>query len=103
MLKKPIKIIYLSIAALIVPSLIIIPKFTSNSEKTDSKLQNQNDQQISAEGYIVKSQTLDNQIKAIGSIMANEQVDVKSEVSHKIRGIYFKEGAYVKKGQLLFK
>jgi membrane fusion protein (multidrug efflux system) len=101
-LKKPIKIISLSLAVLIIPALVIVPKLTSNKEKTDVKQQSQNDQ-ITADAYIVKSQTLDNQIKATGSILANEQVDVKSEVSRKIRGIYFKEGSYVKSGQLLLK
>jgi membrane fusion protein (multidrug efflux system) len=102
-LKKPIKIISLTLVLLVILAFVIIPKLTSKGEKTDPKQQNQNDQFISAEGYVVKSQTVDNNIKAVGSIMANEQVEVRSEVSHKIRGIYFKEGSYVRKGKLLFK
>ena len=102
-MKKPIKIISISLVALIILAFIIVPKLTSKGEKPEGKQQNQNDQQISAEGYVVKTQTLDNDIKAVGSIMANEQVEVRSEVSKKIRGIYFKEGTYVRKGHLLFK
>jgi membrane fusion protein (multidrug efflux system) len=38
-----------------------------------------------------------------GSIEANEQVEIRSEVSGIVEGIYFKEGNMVSKGQVLFK
>lgn len=64
---------------------------------------NQQNQQVSVAGYIIKSEMLDNDIKAIGNIKANEEAEIRSEISRKIRGIYFKEGTYVRKGQTLFK
>ncbi|GAA6767141.1 hypothetical protein AAFH68_30890 [Flavobacterium sp. CGRL1] len=38
-----------------------------------------------------------------GSIEANEQIEIHSEVSGIVEGIYFNEGTYVNKGQVLFK
>ena len=44
-----------------------------------------------------------NIISVSGSIDANEQVEIRSEVSGIVENIYFKEGAIVTKGQTLFK
>lgn len=58
---------------------------------------------MTVNGIVVKSQTFDNNLSLSGSIEANEQVDIRSEVSGIVEGIYFKEGSNVSKGQLLFK
>lgn len=52
---------------------------------------------------IAKDTTLDNQIDVTGSLDANEKVNLVSETSGNITGIYFQEGTQVKKGQLLVK
>jgi membrane fusion protein (multidrug efflux system) len=52
---------------------------------------------------IVKDTTISNNIDVTGTIDANEKVNLISEVSGRITGIYFTEGSYVKKGQLLVK
>ncbi len=52
---------------------------------------------------IVRDTTLDNAIDVTGTIDANEKVNLVSETAGTITGIYFKEGTYVKKGQLLVK
>ena len=58
---------------------------------------------MTVNGIVLKSQTFDNNLSLSGSIEANEQVDIRSEVSGIVEGIYFKEGSNVSKGQLLFK
>lgn len=58
---------------------------------------------MTVNGIVVKAQTFDNNLSLSGSIEANEQVDIRSEVSGIVEGIYFKEGSNVSKGQLLFK
>jgi membrane fusion protein (multidrug efflux system) len=52
---------------------------------------------------IVKDTTISNNIDVTGTIDANEKVNLISEVAGRITGIYFTEGSYVKKGQLLVK
>lgn len=54
-------------------------------------------------GIIVHDEFTSGRLSTTGSILPNEEVDIKSEVSGKITGIYFKEGTYVKQGQVLVK
>ncbi|MNX67922.1 Multidrug resistance protein MdtA precursor [compost metagenome] len=52
---------------------------------------------------MVKTSTFDNNLSLSGSVEANEQIEIHSEVSGIVEGIYFTEGTYVNKGQVLFK
>ncbi len=52
---------------------------------------------------VVQSVSLDDVVKTTGSILANEEVDIRSEIPGKITNLYFKEGQYVKKGTTLLK
>lgn len=60
-------------------------------------------QALPADAYIVADTTLMETITAVGSIRANEEVEIVSEVSRRVTGIFFTEGQHVRKGQLLFK
>lgn len=105
-MKKIILYVALPLLVLVILGLIFVPKFMAGNDKPDANKKqgnNQQSQQISVEGFVIKSETLDNDIKAIGNIKANEEAEIRSEISRKIRGIYFKEGTYVGKGSTLFK
>jgi membrane fusion protein (multidrug efflux system) len=54
-------------------------------------------------GIVVQTQIFDNNLSLSGSIEANEQVEIRSEVSGIVESINFKEGSAVSRGQLLFK
>lgn len=54
-------------------------------------------------GVVVKSENFANSLSLTGSIEANEQVDVRSEVSGLVTAINFKEGSNVVSGQVLIK
>lgn len=56
---------------------------------------------VSVDVIIVKTEKLDNKIQSTGTIMANEEVELRSEISGKVSKILFKEGDRVKKGQIL--
>ena len=102
-MKKPTKIIAISLIVIVVLGLIIIPKIVSDNEKPSQNQRQNPNQQISVDGFVVKTEVLDNEIKSIGTIRANEEAEIRSEISRKIRGIYFKEGTHVGRGQTLFK
>ncbi len=53
------------------------------------------------EVYIVKEIPLNNIIKTSGSILPNEKIQLRSEVSGRVQTINFKEGTHVNKGMLL--
>ena len=52
---------------------------------------------------VAKAEDFANDLTLSGSIEANEQIEIRSEVSGIVETIAFKEGATVSKGQLLFK
>lgn len=58
---------------------------------------------VRAEAMTVKTTTLLDNIEIPGSISATEATEVHPEVAGLITGVYFKEGAYVGKGAVLFK
>lgn len=60
-------------------------------------------QNLNVTAVIVKPGILDDIIIANGSVMANEEVELKSEATGRITRINFQEGSKVQKGQLLVK
>ena len=52
-------------------------------------------------GMVVSPKLLENKIKVTGSILPNESLQLKSEVSGLVTKIHFREGQSVKKGTLL--
>ena len=76
----------------------ILENTAGNSKGKDGK-----NPAMDVSGIVVQPQTFDNNLSLSGSIEANEQVEIRSEVSGIVEGIYFKEGSNVTKGQLLFK
>jgi membrane fusion protein (multidrug efflux system) len=53
--------------------------------------------------FIATPEKLANNVYASGSVLANEEVELKPEASGKILQIYFKEGSHAVKGELLIK
>ncbi|MDT0641251.1 efflux RND transporter periplasmic adaptor subunit [Zunongwangia sp. F363] len=54
-------------------------------------------------GIVLKPQEFDDNLSLSGSLEANEQVEVRSEVSGIVENINFEEGAEVREGQVLLK
>ncbi len=82
----------------------VVYRISSNRSKNDdSKDKAGKNKAINVNGIVVHSQTFDNNLSLSGSIEANEQVEIRSEVSGIVEEIHFNEGAIVTKGQVLFK
>jgi membrane fusion protein (multidrug efflux system) len=58
---------------------------------------------ITVTGLVVKPQDFSNTLSLSGSIEANEQIEIRSEVSGIVETILFSEGSQVSKGQVLLK
>ncbi len=56
---------------------------------------------MAVQGYLAEHSTIENVIEANGNLVANEAVFIKSELPGKLTRLYFKEGNWVKAGQLL--
>ncbi len=79
-------------------------RISENKAKSEeSKDKTEKTKPMTVSGIIVKPQTFDNNLSLSGSLEANEQVEIRSEVSGIVEGIYFNEGSNVSKGQVLFK
>ena len=78
-------------------------RITKNSDGKGPKDKEKDKQPITVSGTVVRLQTFDNNLALSGSIEANEQVEIRSEVSGIVKNIYFQEGSNVAKGQVLFK
>ncbi len=58
---------------------------------------------IPVEAVIVHTQALENKIATTGTLLANEEVELRAEISGRVTGVFFDEGKRVKQGDLLFR
>ena len=58
---------------------------------------------LSVEATVLRPQLLRNQIFATGTLLANEEVELRPEIAGRITGVYFDEGRRITKGELLLK
>lgn len=98
-----IKYLAFSLLAIGLASFITYRILENKSENNDSKGKDEKSKPIHVIGIVAKLQTFENNLSLSGSIEANEQVEIRSEVSGIVEGIYFQEGSNVAKGQVLFK
>ncbi|HBI00247.1 MAG TPA: efflux RND transporter periplasmic adaptor subunit [Flavobacterium sp.] len=83
---------------------LIVYRIFSNKEKDNSNNKSGATKAIvTTNGLIIEPKKFSNQLTLSGSIDANEQIELRSEVSGVVQGIYFKEGSIVNKGQQLIK
>ncbi len=84
--------------------LLALPKldlFSNKSKKEAPQGGSGQPAKLPVEAVVLKPGKLDDKLVVTGSILANESLELKSEVSGKITGIFFREGKRVKKGELL--
>jgi membrane fusion protein (multidrug efflux system) len=99
---KPKSIII--IVAIILALVLVKIFFFKDDNATDAQKPGMQKPQVTnVSGYVVHLQMLENKIFSSGSVMANEEVELRPEVSGKLTAIYFKEGSTVNKGALLAK
>lgn len=94
------------VIALLVLSLggLIVYRISKNSNQGDKGKDKGNKKDtIAVNVMVLKGQTFDNNLSLSGSIEANEQVEIHSEVSGIVEKIYFQEGSNVSAGQVLLK
>lgn len=88
---------------LVISGLILVPRFFSSKENRMIESAERTGGVISVSVQIVKPAPLENKLQVSGSIIGNEEVELRTEISGKIVGIGFKEGGRVNKGDLLVK
>lgn len=93
----------ISIAVIVaVLGLVALPKILS-SQKSVTAAQSSSSDTLAVDAFVVSAGSLEDRIYTTGSIRANESVELVSEASGKVTGIYFREGSSVSEGDLLLK
>lgn len=103
-MNKKMKPLLIGLIIFIIVVIIILPKvISSDNENTSGQNPGVMNIEIPVTAHIVVYEKLGNSVYTTGTILANEEVELRSEISGKVIQILFKEGAYVNKGDLLVK
>ncbi len=95
-------IIAVVIAALFLAKMLFFPESTEGKSKGPNA-KKPPEAVLAVDIMVLKSQKAASEIQSTGTVLPNEKVELASEGSGKVIGIYFKEGSFVKAGQLLVK
>lgn len=107
-IRTPITIILIVVVLGIILYPKIKPMFISESgskivSSSGAKGARGGAQILLASGYVIVPTEMNELIYSTGSLIPDEEVELSFEASGKVVGIFFKEGARVKKGELLAK
>lgn len=101
-MKKQTKFILIGVILLLIALAYFYPRLGSQPESaapSASGAKGGGDEQPLAVNVIkLKKETLNNQLQVSGTVLPNETVDIKSEISGLVTKVNFKEGQYVTKG-----
>lgn len=102
-MKKNFKKIIFSVLAIILVVFLVYNKLIKTSSTGAAQTGPGKKQAAVVSATVVSPSLIEEKIFTTGTIMANEEVDLASEVSGKVIRISFNEGSKVKKGDLLVK
>lgn len=97
------KNIVISLLVILVGGMIVYRITKNKSENDKGGGKDGKKPPVGVSGLVIKAQDFSNAISLSGSIEANEQIEIRSEVSGIVEKIYFTEGSQVTKGQVLLK
>ena len=98
---KTIVIIVIIVGILAAVKFYLLPSKQSSANASSG--QQNKASSVAVTTYIVKTEKLDNAVYASGTVLANEEVELKPEIAGKIIQLNITEGGAVTKGQLLVK
>ncbi len=58
---------------------------------------------LPVDAFVVKPRPFDNNIYTTGTLLASEEVELRPEISGRVVGVYFEEGAHVSRGDTLIR
>lgn len=82
---------------------LIAYRIFDNSDNTGQKVAGGGQQAVKVSGIVLQPQAFADNLSLSGTIEANEQIEIRSEISGIIENINFAEGSRVSKGQILFR
>jgi membrane fusion protein (multidrug efflux system) len=89
---------------LIILAILLIPKLNlTGGNSNDNIRMDPRVRAVSVDIWIVKPKSLQNKIFSNGTLISNEEVELRSEIYGKVTKILFTEGKRVKRGEILVK
>lgn len=84
---------------------LILPKFGAlrGTSKGSAASSGPRTEVLVVRTYVVHPEKLSNKVSTVGTILANEEVELRSEIPAKVTRLFFREGSKVKKGSVLVK
>jgi membrane fusion protein (multidrug efflux system) len=105
-MSKKTRIITISAIPILLLIIIFVPRWlrsTPDKDATSKPAHNIRSNALPVNGYIAHVSYLSSGIRSVGTLVANEEVDLTSETAGKVVKINFEEGSHVKKDDLLVK
>ncbi len=96
-------LLLIPIAVLAIILLLPLGGGTFSSGEIIAQSSEQRDDRLAVRAYIAKEETFSNQLFSTGSVLANEEVMLRPEISGRITGLFLNEGQRVSAGELLVK
>jgi membrane fusion protein (multidrug efflux system) len=100
-MNKPVKIILILLAAAAIAYLFINKVFSGEEAPQGNGAGGPMAQKVAVDVFVVSPTAYQNKITSTGTVLPNEDVELRSEIAGRVTGINFEEGAQVRKGQLL--
>lgn len=100
-MKPGLKRILYIVVLLAIVFIVAYPKLDLSGKESAAPTRSASSTVLTVEGQLVNHETIDYSVRITGTVIADESVNLSSEVSAKIDQIQFQEGEKVKKGQLL--
>lgn len=101
-MKKQTKFILIGVILLLIALAYFYPRLGSQPESAASSASGAkgggDEQPLAVNVIKLKKETLNNQLQVSGTVLPNETVDIKSEISGLVTKVNFKEGQFVTKG-----
>jgi membrane fusion protein (multidrug efflux system) len=87
---------------------LALPKIGSlrgnaKSNQTSAAANAARDQRMAVRMQVITAEKMGDKVLTVGTILSNEEVEIRSEISGKVEKIYFKEGGRVNKDDVLLK
>ena len=91
------------IGAAVILGILILLKFLFIPVAKETNKSSGPEAAIPVECFIARDTSVNYQLETVGTLRANEQVEIVSEISRKVTGVFMNEGSLVTGGQMLFK
>ena len=106
-MSKKTKIILIAAIVLLILGMAFFPRIKNQFSKSDEPVQISQTssvrQALSVNARVLRYENLDNVFRTKGILIPDEEINLVFETSGKISRIYFREGSFVRRGELLAK